>query len=71
MILGIVYVNIGNSKTYKKRTFAGGITKDNTIKKQINNLKIGQKITIIGVAFKEAITEGSWPMTLSNINIVE
>lgn len=52
--------------------YAGGMTNNSSIKAQINKLQIGQKISIIGVAFKSGTPEeGSWPMTLNDIKIIE
>jgi len=41
-------VNIGNSETYETRVYASGVTYDSNVAKKINDLKIGQKISIIG-----------------------
>jgi len=60
------YVNIGNSKTYKERVYAGGTTFDADIIKQINKLKVGQKISIVG-----NVSEESYPLRLDNVKIIE
>ena len=70
--LGRTYINIGNNTTYKSHIYAGGMTNDSNVKFQINQLRIGQKISIIGTAFKTGtLEEGSWPMTLHDIKIIE
>lgn len=49
-----------------------GMTSDSIVKGQINRLKEGQKISIIGVAFKTGTAEeGSFPMCLNDIKIIE
>ena len=69
---GRTYVNIGNSTTYNDKIYAGGMTDDSNVKKQIDKLEKGQKISIIGVAFKAGTPkEGSWPMILNDIKIIE
>lgn len=48
------------------------MTYDSSIKAQINKLQIGQKISIIGIAFKsETPEESSWPITLNDVKIIE
>lgn len=70
--LGRTYINIGNNTTYKSKIYAGGMTNDSNVKSQINKLKVGQKISIIGIAFKTGTPEeSSWPMTLHDIRIIE
>lgn len=69
---GRTYVNIGNSTTYKNKIYAGGMTSDSAVKGQIDKLEKGQKISIVGVAFKTGTPEeDSWPMTLNDIKIIE
>lgn len=69
---GRTYVNIGNSTTYKNKIYAGGMTSDNVVKGQIDKLEKGQKISIVGVAFKTGTPEeSSFPMTLYDIKIIE
>ena len=71
-IHGKTYVNIGNSETYKEKIYVIGNTEDKDVKNQINNLKKGQKISIIGVAFKAGtLEESSWPMVLNDVKIIE
>jgi len=68
---GRTYVNIGNSTTYENKIYAGGRTYDNAVKAQINKLEKGQKISIVGVAFKTGTPEeGSWPIGLNDIKII-
>ena len=70
--LGRTYINIGNSTTYKNKVYAGGMTYDSSIKAQINKLQIGQKVSIIGIAFKSGTPEeSSWPITLNDVKIIE
>lgn len=70
--IGRTYINIGNSTTYKNTIYAGGMTSDSSIKDKINKLQIGQKISIIGIAFKTGTPEeNSWPITLDDVKIIE
>lgn len=65
------FVNIGNKSTYKDKVYAGGLTSESNVQNQIKNLQIGQKISIIGVAFKSGtLQEGSFPMSLNDVKII-
>lgn len=60
------YINIGNNSTYKNKIYAGGYTFNKELIQKINNLKIGQQITIIGT-----VIDGDWPLNLENITILD
>lgn len=48
------------------------MTSDSSIKDKISKLQIGQKISIIGIAFKTGTPEeNSWPITLDDVKIIE
>lgn len=48
------------------------MTDDSSIKAQINKLQIGQKISIIGIAFKSGTPEESgWPIILNDVKIID
>ena len=69
--LGRTYINLGASNTYKNKIYASGMTNDSTVKSKIEKLQTGQKISIIGIAFKSGSQEeSSWPITLNDIQII-
>ena len=59
-------VSIGNSTTYRETAFANGSTSDTNIRKQINKLNVGQKISIVGT-----IDENTQPIELHDIKLIE
>ena len=63
-------VNLGNSETYEKQVYATGITYDKEIAKEINNLEIGQKISIIGV-LPNPDNSMSLPVELKILDIIK
>ena len=63
-------VNLGNSETYEKQVYATGITYDKEIAKGITNLKIGQKISIIGV-LPNPDNSMSLPIELKILDIIK
>ena len=63
-------VGLGNSETYETRVYVDGITYDQDIAKEINNLKIGQKISIIGV-LPNPDNSMSLPVELKILDIIK
>lgn len=61
------YINIGNATSYKEKVYAGGYTTDKIEIEKINNLKVGQNISIIGKLNNDL----GWPIDLSDVKIVE
>ena len=62
-------VNIGNSETYETRTSVQGVTYDSNVAKKINNLKVGQKISIIGI-LPNPNESMSLPVALKALDII-
>lgn len=59
-------VYIGNSTTYRKTAFVNASSSDTNIRKQINQLSVGQKISVVG-----AIAENAQPLELHDIKLIE